>query len=447
MDTIINGEETSENIIDDANLSDLSYSSYDSIDNKKMNLMVQITCDECDEIPKIICTDIVKKTILFKCKNHGLKNLDIKEYVSNSQNYNSNNWKCSKCKNIQREQIKDKFKYCECGSVFCLSCYKLHLVELENNKKPKHEFSLDSDKFDLNCKEKPSHFNNIYKGYCFECNKNFCNECEIEHKNHNTIQNNKLEIDSKDINKIKEINKEYRSLITYYESLIRLNNLIIYAYENFRGNYYNAYNINIALNNYQRNKYIDILNKKDSKIMLPGVDDSNLYNYMNNLYIKKEALNEDTAIEIKIDNKFFNNYDLKILTQIPLKNLRILELDNNAISNIEYLKYANFTDLVILSLKNNAIKDISVFKDVKFKEIQGLLLSNNNIEDIKPIGDAGFGQIRLIDLKNNEIQDILIFEKPGFPNLQCIYLSGNKIDYNKYKSIKSILDKCDEHTY
>lgn len=52
-------------------LSDLSYSSYDSIDNIKSDQMGQYTCDQCSEIPTIISTDINKKTILYKCKNHG----------------------------------------------------------------------------------------------------------------------------------------------------------------------------------------------------------------------------------------------------------------------------------------------------------------------------------------------------------------------------------------
>ena len=51
-----------------------------------------------------------------------------------------------------------------------------------------------------------------------------------------------MEIEYAEIEKIKNLNREYRSLITYYESLIRLNNLIIHSYEKNRGNYCNLYN-------------------------------------------------------------------------------------------------------------------------------------------------------------------------------------------------------------
>ena len=64
--------------------------------------------------------------------------------------------------------------------------------------------------------------------------------------------------DKNEVENIRKLNKEYRSLITYYESLIRLNNLIIYSYENYRDNYYNLYNINTIINNYKRNEIINM---------------------------------------------------------------------------------------------------------------------------------------------------------------------------------------------
>ena len=90
-----------ETINEEENLSALSFSSYDSVDNEKFDNMGQYTCDECGEIPKIINTDIFKKTILFKCKTHGYKEINLKNYVSKAINYNSKNWKCMECENIQ----------------------------------------------------------------------------------------------------------------------------------------------------------------------------------------------------------------------------------------------------------------------------------------------------------------------------------------------------------
>ena len=60
-------------------------------------------------------------------------------------------------------------------------------------------------------------------------------------------------LENSKINSIRKQNKEYRSLISYYESLIKLNNLIIYAYEHYLDNYYNLYNINVIAKNIKRN--------------------------------------------------------------------------------------------------------------------------------------------------------------------------------------------------
>ena len=84
------------------NISVLSDSSTDSIDRAKFELMGQYSCDECPEIPKLISTNANTKTINLKCDIYGLKTLDINKYMINSFNYNTLNWRCSNCDNIQR---------------------------------------------------------------------------------------------------------------------------------------------------------------------------------------------------------------------------------------------------------------------------------------------------------------------------------------------------------
>ena len=263
-----------------------------------------------------------------------------------------------------------------------------------------------------------------------------------------------MEIDSAEIEKIEKLNREYRSLITYYESLIRLNNLIIHSYKKSRGNYSNLYNINRIMTNIKRKNIISSF--KDNKMddicynqeILPGEKNSNFNIFFKKLY--EQDLKEDETIEIKIDNKFFNNLDLKILTQIPLYNLKMLNLDNNGITKIDFLENAEFPELIVLSLKNNAIENISVFEKIKFEELQGLLLNNNNIKDINVFEKMKFKQLRLIDLRNNKIEKIEVFEKLGQDKLdvlQCIYLSGNKFDINRFSNIKKLLEKCSEFNF
>ena len=432
---------------DNEELSFLSFSSYDSLDNINLENMGQYTCDECSQIPKIISTNLEKKTILIKCKNHGQKELNINDYLINSLKYNPNNWKCADSEHVQKE-CKELFKNCECGSVFCAPCFEHH-KEIRNHNK-----FIDSSQFFLQCKN-PDHFGTKFSGYCQECDENFCENCIKNHQGHTKIQNSNMEVDQKEIEKIKKLNKEYRTLISYYESLIRLNNLILYSYEKNRGNYYNLYNINRILANIKRKEIINSLkdntsnndfdNNTFNQIIVPGEKNSNFNNYIKDLY--NQQLKEEETIEFNINDKFFNNLDLKILTQIPLYNLKMLNLDNNGITKIDSLENAEFPELILLSMKNNAINDISVLEKVKFLDLQGLFLSNNCIKDISVFGKIKFKQLRLIDLRNNIIEDIKVFEiyeTNKLTVLESIYLSGNKFDINKFSTVKQLLEKCNE---
>ena len=328
------------------------------------------------------------------------------------------------------------FKYCECGYVFCSSCYSCH------KDKTHHKQSIDSDKYFLYCKKK-GHFDETFKGYCYDCNENYCKLCEKEHIKHSKILINTMEVEQKEIDKIKKLNQDYRSLITYYESLIKLNNLIIQSYEKNRDNYYNLFNMHSIISNASRNP----LTKNDNfyQSISPGEGNTNIINYISNLY--GQELNEDETVDIKINHKNFNNFDFKILSQMPLYNLKILELDNNSITKIDCLENAEYPELIVLSLKNNAIVDISVLARVKFEELQGILLSNNNISDINSLERANFKKLRLIDLRNNNIDNISVFEyieNERINALQCVYLTGNKYDTTKIDKVKNLLGKCEE---
>ena len=111
--------------------------------------MGQYTCNECREIPKIISSNIGKKSILIKCKNHGQKELNLKDYIINSLKFNPSNWKCTKCENIQK-RTKALFKHCECGFAYCEYGYKIHTKNENLN-------SIDNDKYYLYIKY-PKHF-------------------------------------------------------------------------------------------------------------------------------------------------------------------------------------------------------------------------------------------------------------------------------------------------
>ena len=426
-------------ILDEDNLSDLSVSSFDSIDNIKFEKMGQYTCDECGSIPKIINLDEKTKTITFKCETHGLKTMSLNSYLFSCLNYNSKNWKCSACQTIQRNS-KGNFKYCECGNVFCEECYNSH------NRKEGHKYNIESDKFDLRCKKSKEHFSETFKGFCYECRAHFCQKCENEHKWHEVVNINNMQMKKEEIEKIDELNKEYKKLIAFYKSLIRLNELIIYSYDNYKNNYYNLNNINTIINNSKRNNIIDTLNGGQNRVLMPGENNSNQFNFMNELY-KTDITEEKEGIEM--NNKFLNNYDLKMLTLMPLENLRLLNLENNSISEIDCLKDCSFINLVILNLNNNAIKDISIFEKTRFDNIQALFLRNNSIKDISVFGKRKFADLRQLDLRNNCIEDIKAFDtqKEKLPNLLGLYLTNNSFDKKKFEATIKIIEGLVEKEY
>ena len=430
-------EKIEEQIIEDFDedkerISALSFSSYDSIDNVKLNKMGQYTCDKCSEIPKIVSTDLKNKKIIIKCKEHGQNEINIQDFLVNTLNYNTNNWKCSQCPNIQRDQ-KENFLFCECGEVFCVSCYKRHQEKL------KHYNSIQSDNYNLRCRVKPDHYNEKNIGYCYDCNTHYCKKCEKEDKHdlHTVVPIDKLIVDEKEIENIRKLNKEYRSLISYYESLIRLNNLVIHSYKKYRNNYYNCFNLNTIINNYKRNNYITSVNDIENKVIVPGEKNENLIKYMNQLYQQEIDLEKTESIEL--DNKYFDNFDFKVLTQIPIKNIHVLVLENNCISNIDTIAKAEFPELVVLNLNNNAIVNIKPLEQAKFAEnVQAILLRNNYITDISPIGNFKYDYLRELDLRNNNIDNIEVFADIKLEFLQCLYLSYNKFDPKNKKFEKAI---------
>lgn len=427
--------------LDEDNLSILSNSSFDSIDEMKLEKLAQYTCDECSSIPKIINIDSKSKTITIQCENHGIKTLNINTYLSNCLNYTINNWKCSTCDKVQRNN-PEKFHFCQCGSAFCEQCIKMH------QREKGHKSTMESDKFYKRCKCKKTQnlFDEDFIGYCHECHVHFCKKCKDDHKWHEQIALSDLFVEKEEIKKIEELNKEYKKLINFYESLIRLNKLIMYSYEKNKYNYYNLSNIKTIINNYDREEIVKSLNDFENKTIIPGENNSNLYNYMKKFH--KYEMKEDTQ-RAEILDKYFNNFDLSVLAQMPLKQLRLLNLSNNSISQINYLQNCNLKNLVILNLNNNAIRDISIFENLKCNGIQALFLKNNGIKDISVFGKKKFTSLRQLDLRNNVIEDIIVFGSWDnyLKDLQSLLIAGNPFDPKNFQSTIEKIKQIMENEY
>ena len=74
----------------------------------------QYVCSDCDSIPEIISLSFNKGIIEFRCKEHGIKKIDIKEYFRRESKYLYSNIKCYLDQNhIQKDQLYHIFRFKE----------------------------------------------------------------------------------------------------------------------------------------------------------------------------------------------------------------------------------------------------------------------------------------------------------------------------------------------
>ena len=148
-----------------------------------------------------------------------------------------------------------------------------------------------------------------------------------------------------------------------------------------------------------------------SEILLKKIE--NLENKMSYYLENKLGIKiGDDIIELNLNGKKLCDIDLILLKKSnkDLKNLENLDLGNNDIKNIEILKELNLPNLRVLNLEHNAINNIDKLGDVLEvnKKIQTINLSHNSINkvDVNKINDNAFQYVKEIKLDgNNEIKN------------------------------------------
>ena len=158
----------------------------------------------------------------------------------------------------------------------------------------------------------------------------------------------------------------------------------------------------------------------------------NIIEYNKRIKIKLDIDNKD--FEIYITLKEFND---KYKINIEDIDIKELILDGEYIGNevLNELGKINFKELKILFLDNNNISNIKVLEKVKFEKLEVLYLSRNEISDINILEKVNFKELKELYLGNNKISDIEVLEKVKFEKLEVLGLSGNEIDLTKNNSI------------
>ena len=145
-----------------------------TIINDKFVKSNEIICPQCKESALVNITNF--KFNLSGCKNsHNFNFLTLPNFEK-SQNYNLSKIICNKClQNNKGNTYNNQFYKCiSCGMNLCPICKCSHDV---NHK------IINYDKKNYICNQ----HNENYIKYCYICKANLCIKCEVNHKEHNSI--------------------------------------------------------------------------------------------------------------------------------------------------------------------------------------------------------------------------------------------------------------------
>ena len=208
------------------------------------------------------------------------------------------------------------------------------------------------------------------------------------------------------------------------------------------------------------------IKENDEILVVVGIDDNTkcLYykgveamNRFNFIYLnqKEDKINVND-IKVELNNKTFDEEELRNFSIITFTNLKILSLVNCQITNLKFLNSAPLSNLQEINLKNNKISyfvnlnllqlvifDLSYNNlsknmlwennkkkiiNVNLPKLKKLFLSNNKIEDISILCQFNLESLKELKLNNNDIENIDVLSIVSCGKLKRLNLSNNKIN-------------------
>ena len=405
-------------------------------------------CPYCSNLPEILNFNEGNGTIKFKCKKHGEKTLDIQEYLENMQRFVSVSELNTKNKCNQHKNESYIYFCLTCGESLCQKCIK----EFEKNHENHIKYNIESLRPNSN---------------------------EI------LLIKNKIGIYLQKKNEYMKKIKNLDDKITFYDTLIT-------SLEKQRPNY--LLNINIKHLLYGEKINLDEI-VKDFKIKTGQHEVESkkeiFDDFVKNNFLKAtKGMDQLTIVDKNLGDDLINELFTGIETTtvfkilkfggkitspkevIGIKNIKLLNLRGNKLTNINFFTGKDFSSLEILSLNDNEINSIDILKNIntpllkelfltknkinsidalselKTKKLQILWLSENNISSIDVLEKVDFPQLRKLGLNKNKIQNINVFKKTKFPQLFELYLNENEFEINDfYELIEKLSNKIKEFYY
>ena len=371
------------------------------------------SCPYCTNLPEILSYNEGNGMIKFKCKKHGENSLDIQEYLENMQKY-------------------------------------APISELNSKNK---------------CSQ---HKNEPYIYYCLTCEESLCQKCikdfQKQHENHIKYNIESLRPNNNEILLIKnkiglyiQKKNEYMKKIRNLDDKITFCDALINTLEKQKPNYFLNINIKHLLYGEKINldEIVKDFQKKTGQTEVESKKEI-FDDFVKNNFLKAtEGMNQLNLLNKNLGNEFINELMtgiektsiFKILKfggkisnpkeVIEIKNIKILNLRGNKISNISFLLKKDFSSLEILSLNDNKIISIDILKNINFPYLKELYLSKNKINSIDVLSELKIKKLQILWLSENNINSIDVFEKVNFPQLRKLGLNKNNIkDINVFKKTK-----------
>ena len=382
-------------------------------------------CPYCSSLPEILSFNDGNGMIKLKCKKHGEKTLDLKEYLQNMTKFVSTSELNFKNKCTQHKNEPFTYYCTKCEESLCQSCFK----EFKKN----HE----------------------------EHNKCLYNIESLRPSNNEILLiKNKISIYLQEKNKLSKQIKNLEDKITFYDALI-------YSLESQKQNYF----LNINVKHLILGEKIDldeIVKDFHIKSGIAAIEEKKeiFDDFVKNNFLKvTEGMNQLNLLNKNFGDEFITNLmngiesnhiykilqlakKINIMRGRDFTSLEIFSLNNNEITSIDVLKNISCPLLRELYLSKNKINSIDVLKDLKIKKLQILWLSENNISSIDVLDKVEFPQLRKLGLSKNKINNIDVFNNTKFRQLYELYLNDNEFDLDiNYEIIEKLSLKIKEFYY
>ena len=401
-------------------------------------------CPYCPNLPEILNFNEGNSSIKYKCKKHGENIIEIQEYLESMQKFisvsevNTKN----KCNEHKNENYIDFCSTCQeniCTN--CLNKHKNHIIyNIESLRPNNNEILLIKNKINIYLQEKTQLMQQLKiledKITFFDT---LINTLEKKKPNYYLNINIKHLLYGEKIN-LDEIVKDFKQKTGLLDSEVKKE-----AFEDFiKNNFIDATN--------GMDKLI-LINKNIGNVLITdlinGLDNSTIFKILRfggKISSPKEIISIKNIKILNLRGNKLSNIDF--LLNKDFISLEILGLNNNEIESIENLKKINLSLLKELYLSKNKISSIEVLFEINSKQLQILWLSENNISSIDSLAKANFPQLRKLGLNKNKIKDISVFQKVKFPQLFELYLNDNEFEADDfYEIIEKLSFKIKEFYY